>query len=207
VRLPLEGASPAEVDKALTDFGLPMGHLAMLDLGGLDIDQAVRKERGEAEPIVDALVARGHLGQKTGLGIYRYDKADRTPQPNPEVDDIIAAAAKAAGIAPRTLSQQEMLERQLFPMVNEAAKILEEGIAIRPSDIDVIWVYGYGWPIYRGGLTYWADQVGLGTIRDKMLAYHRETGAETFKPAALLNRLADAGKGFADFAAEAAATV
>jgi 3-hydroxyacyl-CoA dehydrogenase len=202
VKLLLAGAGPAQVDKALTEFGMPMGHLAMLDLGGLDIDWHVRQARGEKEPVVDALVERKHLGQKTGIGIYRYEKGDRTPQPNPEVDEIIAGAAKAAGIAPRAVSDQEVLERQLYPMVNEAAKILEEGIAIRPSDIDVIWVYGYGWPVYRGGPTFWADQVGLKTIRDRLLDYYKETGDEAFKPAALLNRLADAGKGFADFARE-----
>jgi 3-hydroxyacyl-CoA dehydrogenase len=205
VRLLLEGASPAQVDKALTEFGMPMGHLAMLDLGGLDVDWHVRQARGEPEPIVDTLVARKHLGQKTGVGIYRYEKGDRSPQPNPEVDDIIADAAKAAGVQPRAVSDQEALERQLYPMVNEAAKILAEGIAIRPSDIDVIWVYGYGWPVYRGGPTFWADRVGLKTIRDRLQVYYQQTGDEAFKPAPLLERLADEGKGFADFAKESRA--
>jgi 3-hydroxyacyl-CoA dehydrogenase len=193
------------VDKALTDFGLPMGHLAMLDMGGLDIDWHVRQARGEPEPIVDALVERKQLGQKTGAGIYRYEQGDRTPRPNPETAEIIKQAAAAKGIAPRELSDQELMERQLYPMVNEAAKILEEGIAIRPSDIDVVWVYGYGWPVYRGGPTFWADQVGLKTIRDRLRHYYEQTGDETFKPAPLLERLAEEGKGFADWAKEARA--
>jgi 3-hydroxyacyl-CoA dehydrogenase len=205
VKLPLEGADPARVDKALTEFGLPMGHLAMLDMGGLDIDWHVRQARGEPEPIVDALVEKKQLGQKTGAGIYRYEQGDRTPRPNPETAEIIKKAAAEKGIKQREVSDQEMMERQLYPMVNEAAKILEEGIAIRPSDIDVVWVYGYGWPVYRGGPTFWADQVGLKTIRDRLKHYYEQTGDETFKPAPLLERLADQGKGFADWAKEARA--
>jgi 3-hydroxyacyl-CoA dehydrogenase len=200
VKLPLEGAALDQVDRVLTDFGLPMGHLAMLDMGGLDIDWHVRQARGEKEPIVDALVERKQLGQKTGAGIYRYEKGDRTPLPNPETAEIIRKAAADKGIAQREVSDQEAMERQLYPMVNEAAKILEEGIAIRPSDIDVVWVYGYGWPVYRGGPTFWADHVGLKTIRDRLQHYYEQTGDETFKPVPLLERLAEQGKGFADWA-------
>ncbi|HVV93613.1 MAG TPA: 3-hydroxyacyl-CoA dehydrogenase [Hyphomicrobiales bacterium] len=204
MKLLLEGAPPDRVDGALTGFGMPMGHLAMLDLGGLDIDWSVRKERGEPEPVVDALVERKQLGQKTGAGIYRYEKGDRTPRPNPDTAEIVREAQAARGIRPREISDQELLERQLYPMVNEAAKILDEGVAIRPGDIDVVWVYGYGWPAARGGPMYWADSVGLETIRDRLRRFHEETGDDAFKPAPLLDRLADQGRTFAAWAKERA---
>jgi 3-hydroxyacyl-CoA dehydrogenase len=113
------------------------------------------------------------------------------------VEQIIADVAREGGIERRQISDQEILERLLYPMVNEGAKILDEGIAIRASDIDVIWVYGYGWPVYRGGPMFWADQIGLKTIRDRMLELQRKSGDE-WAPAPLLNRLADQGKGFLD---------
>jgi len=196
-KLILEGALPQQVDKVLYDFGFPMGPFAMGDLAGLDVGWRIRKGRGLKSPVADRICELGRFGQKTGAGYYRYEKGDRTPKPDPEVEKIILDVSKELGIQRRTLSDQEILERLLYPMVNEGAKILEEKIAIRASDIDVIWIYGYGWPVYRGGPMFWADSIGLRTIRDRM----RELGAqgrEGWEPAALLNRLADGGKAFRD---------
>jgi len=197
-RLLLEGASPQQVDKVLTDFGLPMGPFAMGDLAGLDVGWRIRKGRGERAPVADRLCEMGRFGQKTGSGFYKYEGGDRTPRPDPEVERIIQEVSKEAGVSRRAISDDEIRERLLYPMVNEGAKILEEGKAIRASDIDVIWVYGYGWPIYRGGPMFWADQIGLKTIRDRLLAFERQTGSDFWRPAPLLNKLADQGRGFLD---------
>jgi 3-hydroxyacyl-CoA dehydrogenase len=137
----------------------------------------------------------GRFGQKTGAGYYRYEGNDRTPRPDAEVEKIISQVSDEMGITRRYISDEEILQRLLYPMVNEGAKILEEKLAIRASDIDVIWVYGYGWPVYRGGPMFWADSLGLAAIRDRMLEFQRQHG-EAWKPAALLDRLAREGKGF-----------
>src|SRR5438309_1957449 len=150
-KLILEGALPHQVDKVLTDFGFPMGPFAMGDLAGLDVGWRIRKGRGAKSPVADRICELGRFGQKTGAGYFRYEKGDRTPIPDPEVEKIIVDVATAQGITRRHVSDEEILQRLLYPMVNEGAKILEEKIAIRASDIDVIWVYGYGWPVYRGG--------------------------------------------------------
>jgi 3-hydroxyacyl-CoA dehydrogenase len=194
-KLLLEGALPWQVDKVLYDFGLPMGPFAMGDLAGLDVGWRIRKGRGVKSPVADRLCEMGRFGQKTGKGYYIYD-ANRTAQPDPEVEKIIVDVSKEMGIQRRAFSNQEILERLLYPMVNEGAKILEEGIAIRASDIDVIWVYGYGWPVYRGGPMFWADQIGLKTIRDRMLELQKQTDDAFWAPAPRLSRLADHGKGF-----------
>ena len=197
-RLLLEGASPQQVDKVLTDFGLPMGPFAMGDLAGLDVGWRIRKGRGERAPVADRLCEMGRFGQKTGSGFFKYEGGDRTPKPDPEVDRIVAEVSREAGVQRRSISDDEIRERLLYPMVNEGAKILEEGKAIRASDIDVIWVYGYGWPVYRGGPMFWADQIGLKTIRDRLLAFEKQTGSDFWRPAPLLNKLADQGRGFLD---------
>jgi 3-hydroxyacyl-CoA dehydrogenase len=196
-KLILEGAPPHQVDKVLVDFGFPMGPFAMSDMAGLDVGWRIRKGRGVKSPVADRICELGRFGQKTGAGYFKYESGDRTPKPDPVVEQIIADVAREAGIERRQISDQEILERLLYPMVNEGAKILDEGIAIRASDIDVIWVYGYGWPVYRGGPMFWADQIGLKTIRDRMLELQRKSGDE-WAPAPLLNRLADQGKGFLD---------
>src|SRR5438876_2348077 len=195
-KLILEGAAPHQVDKVLTDFGFPMGPFAMGDLAGLDVGWRIRKGRGAKAPVADRICELGRFGQKTGAGYFRYEGGDRTPKPDPEVEKIIADVAREQAIERRQISDQEILERLLYPMVNEGAKILEEGLAIRASDIDVIWVYGYGWPVYRGGPMFWADQLGLKTVRDRMLEFRKTS--EDWTPAPLLNRLADQGKGFLD---------
>ncbi|HEV8639520.1 MAG TPA: 3-hydroxyacyl-CoA dehydrogenase NAD-binding domain-containing protein [Methylomirabilota bacterium] len=197
-RLLLEGALPQQVDKVLVDFGFPMGPFAMGDLAGLDVGWRVRKARGTKAPVADRLCELGHFGQKTGSGFYRYEGGDRTPRPDPEVERLILEVSKEQGLKRYQIPDEEILARLLYPMINEGAKILEEGLAIRPSDIDVIWVYGYGWPVYRGGPMYWADQIGLKTIRDRMLELQRRTGDDSWRPARLLSHLADQGKGLLD---------
>ena len=159
-RLLLEGALPQEVDAAVTGFGFPMGPFAMADMAGLDVGWRIRKGRGERNEIEDALCEAGHYGQKTGKGYFRYDAGSRTPLPDPEVEKIILETSSRLGINRRPIAQEEIVERMIFPMINEGARILEEGIAARPGDIDVIWVYGYGWPVWRGGPMYYADQLG-----------------------------------------------
>ena len=197
-KLVLEGALPHVVDKVLTDFGFPMGPFAMSDLAGLDVGWRVRKGRGVKSPVADRICELGRFGQKTGSGYFKYEKGDRTPIPDPEVEKIIVDVATEQGITRRHITDEEILQRLLYPMVNEGAKILDEGIAIRASDIDVIWVYGYGWPVYRGGPMFWADQLGLKNVRDKMLEFKKATGDDFWAPAPLLDRLATAGKGFLD---------
>jgi 3-hydroxyacyl-CoA dehydrogenase len=196
-RLLLEGALPQEVDGVLTDFGFPMGPFAMADLAGLDVGWRMRKAQGLTAPIADQLCERGRYGQKTGRGFYLYNPGSRTPKPDPEVEQLIVNTAAERGIARRTLGKDDILQRLLFPMINEGARILREGIAERPGDIDVIWVYGYGFPVYRGGPMYYADSVGLGYIRDRLAAFARTTGDERHRPAPLLEELAAAGQGFA----------
>jgi 3-hydroxyacyl-CoA dehydrogenase len=196
-KLLLEGALPQQVDKVLYDFGFPMGPFAMGDLAGLDVGWRIRKGRGAKAAVADRICELGRFGQKTGAGYYRYEGADRTPRPDPEVEKIIVDVSTEMGIVRRPISDEEILQRLLYPMVNEGAKILDEKLAIRASDIDVIWVYGYGWPVYRGGPMFWADSLGLKAVRDRMLEFKRE-GGDDWTPAPLLNRLADEGKGFLD---------
>ena len=195
-KLILEGALPHQVDKVLTDFGFPMGPFAMGDLAGLDVGWRIRKGRGVKSPVADRICELGRFGQKTGAGYFKYEKGDRTPIPDPEVEKIIVDVATEQGITRRHVTDEEILQRLLYPMVNEGAKILDEKIAIRASDIDVIWVYGYGWPVYRGGPMFWADQIGLRQVRDRMREFQKATGDAFWAPAPLLSRLADEGKGF-----------
>jgi 3-hydroxyacyl-CoA dehydrogenase len=196
-KLILEGALPHQVDKVLYDFGFPMGPFAMSDLAGLDVGWRIRKGRGVRSEVADRICELGRFGQKTGAGYYKYDDK-RNPSPDSEVEKIIVDVATEMGITRRHIDDEEILQRLLYPMVNEGAKILDEKIAIRASDIDVIWVYGYGWPVYRGGPMFWADQIGLKAMRDRMLQFQNATGDAFWTPAPLLSRLADQGKGFLD---------
>lgn len=196
-QLILEGAKLEDVDRVLYDFGFPMGPFAMSDLAGNDVGWRIRQGRGVTSPVADAICELGRFGQKTGDGYYHYEKGSRTPQPDPIVEEIIVKAARDAGINRREVSDEEILKRCIYPMINEAAKILEEGIATRASDIDVIWVYGYGWPIYRGGPMRYADHIGLENIYNDMLKFKAEHGDE-WTPAPLLKRLVKEGKGFKD---------
>ncbi|MAS40524.1 MAG: 3-hydroxyacyl-CoA dehydrogenase [Porticoccaceae bacterium] len=199
-----EGAKPEQVDKVLYDFGFPMGPFAMSDMAGLDVGYKVREERrkaGKVEPResrwIDQIVEQGRHGQKTGAGIYRYEDG-RTPLPDPEIEQLIERCAREAGIERRDIGDQEILERCLYPMINEGAKILEEGIAARPLDIDIIWINGYGFPAYRGGPMFWADQIGLDNIVAAYRRYAEQFGPHYWTPAPLLEKLASEGKGFYD---------
>jgi 3-hydroxyacyl-CoA dehydrogenase len=204
-RLMLEGAKPHEVDAVVTKFGFPMGPFAMGDLAGLDVGWRIRKHRGATAPVSDALCEMGRYGQKTGRGYFIYENGSRLPKPDPEVEKLIADTAARLGITQRKIGEQEILERMTYPMINEAARILEEGIAIRPSDIDVVWVYGYGWPVWRGGPCFHADLVGLKAIAERLEHYAAATNDAGLKPAKLLQSLAAEGKGFADFGKSAKA--
>jgi 3-hydroxyacyl-CoA dehydrogenase len=195
-RLLLEGALPQEIDAAVVAFGLPMGPCAMMDLAGLDVGWRIRQGRGERALIEDALCEAGHYGQKTGKGYYRYDPGSRTPVPDPEVERIIMESSARLGINRRPISQEEIVERMTLPMINEGARILEEGIAARPGDIDVIWVYGYGWPVWRGGPMYYADQLGLAHLCDRLTFYADRSGDASWRPAPLIQRLAAETRGF-----------
>ncbi|MDB5627754.1 MAG: short chain enoyl-CoA hydratase / 3-hydroxyacyl-CoA dehydrogenase [Tardiphaga sp.] len=195
-----EGALPQQVDAVVTKFGLPMGPFAMGDLAGLDIGWRSRQDRGIKSPIGDALYEAGRHGQKTQKGYYKYESGSRSPLPDPEVEKLIEETVAKLGIKRRQISDDEILERMVYPMINEGARILDEKIASRPSDIDVIWLYGYGWPIYRGGPMFYADQVGLKHVADRLSHYAKETNDPSLEPAPLLKKLADEGKTFASLA-------
>jgi 3-hydroxyacyl-CoA dehydrogenase len=197
--LVMEGAMPWQVDKVLYDFGMPMGPFAMGDLAGLDIGWDPAKT--SSSTIREVLNEKGRRGQKTGAGYYDYDEK-RNANPSPVTEQIIQDFRAKAGITPREISDQEILERCIYPMINEGAKILEEGKAMRASDIDVVWLNGYGWPAYRGGPMHYANEIGLSTVLDKMKAFEAKLGAQ-FKPSALLEKLAAEGKTFADVPAQA----
>jgi 3-hydroxyacyl-CoA dehydrogenase len=173
-KLLLEGATPEQVDRVHVEFGMPMGPFQMADLAGVDIGW--HRDPDRIESVRDALCAIDRWGQKKGAGFYDYD-ANRRPSPSPVVQQIIEDFAAKQGVERREISDQEIVERTLYTMVNEGAKILEEGIAQRASDIDVVWVYGYGWPVYRGGPMFWADSVGLNKIVDGL-----ERQEERMKP-------------------------
>ena len=204
-RLLLEGALPRDVDAAAVEFGFPMGPFAMSDLAGIDVGWRIRKALGTRNEIADALADMGRFGQKTGRGFYIYEKGSRSPIPDPEVEEIIVAASKRLGIPRRQIDKKEIIERLVFPMINEGAKILDEGIAYRASDIDVIWVYGYGWPIWRGGPMYYADHVGLAYIRDQLAKYAKASDQKMLEPSPLLLRLAAENGSFASFGAKKSA--
>jgi 3-hydroxyacyl-CoA dehydrogenase len=193
-KLILEGAMPWDVDRALYDFGFPMGPFAMSDLAGLDIGWS--RETSKGETVREILCEMDRRGQKTGAGFYDYDE-NRTPRPSPVVEEIILKLAARKGVQRRRISEEEIIERCIYPMINEGAKILEEGKAIRASDIDIIWINGYGWPVYRGGPMFYADTIGLGTVLVRLKDLEGKLGAE-FKPAALLARLAAEGRRFQD---------
>ncbi|MFQ5773344.1 MAG: 3-hydroxyacyl-CoA dehydrogenase NAD-binding domain-containing protein [Kiloniellaceae bacterium] len=199
-----EGALPQQVDKVITDFGFPMGPFAMGDLAGLDVGWRIRRRRAKTRPkaeryspIADRICEMGRFGQKTGAGWYRYEAGSRTPVPDPEIEALIVSVSDELGIARREIDDQEILERCLYPLINEGARILEEGIAIRASDIDVIWIYGYGFPAYRGGPMFHADRIGVKTVYDAMRGLHDVHG-DMLQPAPLLEELAKSGRRFAD---------
>ena len=192
-QLALEGARPHQVDRVLYEFGFPMGAFQMSDLAGLDIGWNAETSRGKT--IRDRLCEAGRRGQKTGAGYYDYDE-NRKPTPAPLVAELYTEFAARAGITQRDIADQEILERCLLPMINEGAKILEEGIAIRASDIDVVYVYGYGWPVYRGGPMYYANSLGLDTVLARLRHYWQQSGDDFWRPSRLLVELAEKGGRF-----------
>ncbi len=196
-----EGCLPEQVDKVMVDFGYPMGPFAVGDLAGLDIGAEGRKRRAAANPnyrklpVADRLVELGRYGQKTSAGWYRYEKGDRTPHPDPEVAAIIAQVTAELGVAQHAFTDQEILFRLLFSSVNEACRILEEGKAYRASDVDVMWLHGFGFPRYRGRLMYWADGIGVKNVYDQIERWHQQYG-ERWAPSRLLRQLAESGTSF-----------
>jgi 3-hydroxyacyl-CoA dehydrogenase len=206
-----EGASVEAVDQALSDFGMAMGPLATGDLAGLDVGWRIRKEYrhlelpGIRQPFVeDRLCELGRYGQKTGAGWYKYDD-QRRAGPDPVVGELIRKWVEEAGIVERQISAAEITDRCLYALVNEGARILQEGYALRASDIDIIYINGYGFPAYRGGPMWYADTVGLGRVYDRIAEFHRQHG-ELWQPAPLLKQLAEQGKTFAEFGREQGAT-
>ncbi len=198
-----EGCLPEQVDKVMIDFGYPMGPFAVGDLAGLDIGAEGRKRRALANPdyrklpIADKLVEMGRYGQKTGAGWYRYEKGDRTPHPDPEVAAIIKQVAAEMGVPQKEFTDREILCRLLFSSVNEACRILEEGKAYRTSDVDVMWLHGFGFPRYRGGLFFWADGIGVREVYNQIASWHQQYG-ERWAPSKLLRDLAESGTSFRD---------
>jgi 3-hydroxyacyl-CoA dehydrogenase len=195
-RVLLEGPLPQEIDAAMTAFGFAMGPLAVSDLAGLDISWRMRKAEGFSAPIADQLCELGRFGQKTGRGFYLYEPGSRTPKPDEDVERIILATADKLGVARHAFQPKDIVERLLFPMINEGARILDEGIAHKAGDIDVIWVYGYGFPAWRGGPMHYADTVGLAHVCDQLKKFEALTGDRRHAPAPLLAKLAADGKGF-----------
>lgn len=187
----LEGAAPSRVDRVLFDFGLPMGPFAMSDLAGLDIGWD--ETTSSSSTVRELLCESGRRGQKNGRGYYTYDPDTRASTPDPEVEEIIKRFADQQGITRREISDQEILERCLYPMVNEGAKILSEGIAIRGSDVDVVWINGYGWPMYTGGPMFWADTVGLKEVAERINYYASTIGGEHWSISPLIEQLVSDG--------------
>ena len=197
-----EGALPQQIDEAIYDFGFSMGPYAMGDMAGLDIGWRNRKAkfdqltpREKANTILDKICEMGRYGQKTGAGFYKYDDK-RNATPDLLIEELIIKHSQEVGIKRRTITNQEIVERAIYSMINEGAKILEEGIAARPLDLDVVWIYGYGFPVYLGGPMFYADQVGLKKIYEAILKYKDMLGVEYWEPSPLLAKLAKEDKGF-----------
>jgi 3-hydroxyacyl-CoA dehydrogenase len=205
-RCVLEGAAPEDVDSALEGFGMAMGILAVFDMAGVDIGHLTRVERGHLLPKDPSfyrcsamLTERKWLGQKTGRGFYRYDNETRKRMSDPEANAMFHEEGKRLGVPQRKPSKEEILERCLYAMINEGALLLEEGIALRASDIDVVYAAGYGFPRYRGGPMFYADTVGLKKIYDRILEFKKEFDPQYWSPAPLLEKLALSGSTFADY--------
>jgi 3-hydroxyacyl-CoA dehydrogenase len=200
----LEGAMPEQVDAALRNFGMPMGVLQMSDLAGLDIGYKSRKDRdpnsydGRVSRSSDLLVEMGRVGQKTHAGFYDYVPGDRTPKPSPIVKALIEEISEEYGIQRRTITDEEIVERCFLSLMNAGCDVLREGVAYRASDIDIVYLYGYGFPAYRGGPMFWAEnEVGLKTALEKLKKYSAQTGGKWLQVSPLLERLVAEGKGFA----------
>ena len=204
----MDGCTPVQVDSALEKFGMAMGPLAMGDLAGLGVGYKARQARTDLpdDPKLyrmgTVLVEMGRHGQKTGSGFYQYDPETRRRMSDPEVEAMIKDEAAKIGVEQREISDEEIIARCLYPLINEGAKILEEGIAQRPSDIDVVYVFGYAFPVAKGGPMHYADQVGLKNVYDKICEYRDRDGEQYWQPAPLLEKLAKEGKTFAQWGRE-----
>lgn len=199
-RLLLAGAAPAEIDAAARTFGFAMGPCEVGDMAGLDIGWKARKAAGRAAPVTDAICEAGRFGQKTGAGYYRYEAGSRTPIPDPHVDGLIDGIAKARGIARRPVPPEEIADHLTLPLIDEGARILAEGIAARPGDIDLVWVHGYGWPVATGGPMHHAARLGPAHIAERLEKMAEAAGDPTLRPAPPLARLAAGDRGFDDLA-------
>ena len=198
-----EGALPQQIDAALVEFGFALGPLAVADLAGIDIGwrnavlrRQLRELGGRDCDLLDRMVAAERLGQKTGAGWFRYEKGNRTPLSDPAVEALLLEHSRSKGIARRAIAPAEIVERCLLAMINEAACLLDEGVVTRASDVDVVWLTGYGFPRSRGGPLYYADQLGLAHVLSRIEALAQRFGAAYWSPAPLLKRLAEAGRGF-----------
>ena len=204
----MDGCTPTQVDSALESFGMAMGPLAMGDLAGLDVGYKARQGRTDLpdDPKLyrmgNLLVEMGRHGQKTGSGFYKYDAETRKRISDPEVEAMIKQEAAKLNVEQRDISDQEILQRCFYPLINEGARILEEGIAQRPSDIDVVYVFGYAFPVAKGGPMHYADQIGLKNVYDKICEFRESYGEQYWQPAPLLKQLAEAGKTFAEWGSE-----
>jgi 3-hydroxyacyl-CoA dehydrogenase len=205
-RLLLEGAAPEYIDRVLYDWGMAMGPNAVGDLAGLDVGYKVRQERTDLpdDPtfyrVADMLAEQGRFGQKTGKGMYIYENGSRTPVPDPEVQEMIEAEAGRLGIEQRVISEQEIIERCIYGLIVEGARILEDGIASRSGDIDVIWIDGYGFPRHRGGPMHYADSIGAATICEAISGFREIPGLDYWDTPNLLKKLSKSGGKFADLA-------
>ncbi len=204
----LEGATPRQVDTALENWGMAMGILAVFDMAGIEVGVSVHTSNADKFPPDPnyyqadfAIYEAGRLGQKNGKGYYRYEPGDRTRYDDPVAIEILRARAKKLGIKPREHSETEIIERCLYPLLNEGLRILEEGVAVRASDIDVVWAAGYGFPRYRGGPMFYADTIGLKTLLDGMLKYKAQFGPMHWEPAPLLVKLVKEGKSLREWEA------
>jgi len=205
----LEGATPSQVDKGVFDFGMPMGPFTMSDMAGVDVGYLVRREAGieigaKNSAVGDNLYDQGRHGQKTSAGFYDYEEGSRVPQPSADVEAMIKEVAESFGVEQREFSEEEIVQRFIYPLINEAAKILEEGIAFRPSDVDMVWINGYGFPPYRGGPMHFADSEGVKKVYDTIVGFREQYG-DHWQPAPLLEKLANEGETFAGWAAKKAA--
>jgi 3-hydroxyacyl-CoA dehydrogenase len=199
-----EGASVSQIDKAITDFGYPVGPFGMQDIAGIDVGWRIRqylksagktRAEGPQSAVPDRLYEMGRYGQKTGAGWYKYEAGSRTRIPDPVVEEVAAAEAARRGVTRRSISDDEIIARIMTALANEGARVLEDGFAIRASDIDVVYVHGFGYPRHRGGPMFYADTVGLPTVLARVNEYRRQFG-DYWQPSALLQKLAAEGRGF-----------
>jgi 3-hydroxyacyl-CoA dehydrogenase len=205
----IEGATPESIDTAMEQWGMAMGPMRVFDLAGLDVGYKARQglkpdQRGDprAYRVADALVEMGRLGQKSGAGFYRYDPATRAHAVDDEVRGLVEREAEALGVRRRRVDASEIVDRLVYALVNEGLRIVEEGVAQRPSDIDVVYVYGYGFPAWRGGPMFYGDSVGLDAVHSRICEFRDRFGAENWTPAPLLEALVRDGRTLAQWHAD-----